>query len=48
MGCSAWGDLTVAFQCLKGAAGKLRRDSVRDCSDRTRHNGVKQKKVDLD
>ena len=41
-----WGDLTVAFQYLKGAYWKAGEGlSVRECSDRTRSNGFKTKKV---
>ena len=41
-----WGDFIVAFQYLKGAYGKAgERLFVRECSDRTRSNGFKLKKV---
>lgn len=34
------GDLTEAFQCLKGPAEKLGMDSVMECSDRAFFNDV--------
>ena len=43
-----WGDLTAAFQCLKGACRKAGEGlCVRGCSDRTRGSGFKLKRVDL-
>lgn len=34
-------DLTTTFQCLKQPTGKLKRDSVRSSSNKTRSNGFK-------
>ena len=37
------GDLIAAFQYLKGATGKMGKDSIRECRDRMRGNGFKLK-----